>query len=95
MCLHKSIVYLDKLNSIPKNTIANLRKTQLLIIVSSLKLFLFNVLIASFYDVEPLILHNMFLLQVLICLKSFTIFKYINQTIKNNILCKNSIKYKD
>lgn len=79
MCLHKSVVYLDKLSSIHKLnkntvTIANLRKTQLLIIVSSLKLFLFNVLITSFYYVEPLILHNMFILQILICLKSFKTF---------------------
>lgn len=55
-------------------TIANLRKTQLLIIVSSLKIVLFNVLIASFYNVELLILLNMFLLRILICLKSFIIF---------------------
>lgn len=74
MCLHKSVVYLDQLSSIHKLnkntvTIANLRKTQLLIIVSSLKLFLFNILIASFYNVEPLILHNTFLLQISICLE--------------------------
>lgn len=69
MCLHKSVKYLNKLRSIHKLnkntiTIANLRKTQLLIIVSSLKIVLFNLLIASFYNVEPLILHSMFLLQI-------------------------------
>lgn len=78
MCLHKSVVYLDKLiHKLNKNTvtIANLRKTRLIIKVASLTLFLFNVLTASFYNVEPLILHNMFLLQTVICLKSF---KFLN-----------------
>lgn len=59
MCIHKSVVYLAKLSNIHKLnkntvTIANLRKTQLLIIVSNLKIVLFNVLIASFYNVEHL-----------------------------------------
>lgn len=75
MCIHESVVYLDKLRSfhkLNKNTvtIANVRKTHLLVIVSNLKLFLFNVLTSSFYNVEPLILH-MFIQQILMCLKSF------------------------